>query len=129
TSGWGASMRARRRASGPSKVSSRTVVAASGRRPSPKTTVGAAVTGAASRTASEDFTAHEEVDDRSADPQEDRVEDRLVAREDGQERDDHEEQEAVLLEHRPPLPGLARAHQREEDLRAVERWHRHEVEQ
>ena len=40
TSSWRASMRASSRASGPSKLSSRTWVAASGRRPAPNTTAG-----------------------------------------------------------------------------------------
>src|SRR3954453_11263754 len=65
----------------------------------------------------------ERIDDRADDPRPDRHPER------GQdEEDEHEQDESVLLEYRPPAPRDLRREEGEQDLRAVERWDREEVE-
>src|SRR6185295_8409041 len=100
TSSWRASIRARSRASGPSNASIRTWVDASGRRPSPKTTAGAAreISVASSVMAPDRPSGpNQNAEDRVGDRQEHAAEDRLPAERQDQQDD---QEDAVLGEDR-----------------------------
>src|SRR4051794_13239842 len=119
-------MSARSSASGPSKVSSRTWVAASGRRPSRNRISGAADRAAPSKVPSMITSADEDVVQHLRKRLEDPAENRSASAERDNQKDDH--QEPVLRKERTQPPSGPGRRDVEEDRPTVERRDRDQVE-